>query len=374
MGREVSGAQRRGGRTTSVVATLVAVLVVVAGGCAKGDAGTAASTGPPGAGAAGSAADGADASAGEDSSTDRAVPSAGCDSPTGAPAVTQRTTIDVDGTQRWYLVTAPEQATGADPVPMVLDFHGLSEGAEFHSQSTGWSELAEEEGFVAVFPNGAGRIAAWNIASSGPNPDLDYIDAVLGEMEQQYCIDTSRVYATGLSNGAFMSSVLGCTRSSVFAAVAPVAGVTHPPDCAPDRPVPVLAFHGTADPLLPFNGAVSGDAISGLVSGTGVTTTTSPPADLDGEGYPANVAAWAAANGCGEPSDQQVTTSVLRRTWDCPDGGEVEFYVVDGGGHTWPGSDALTGEGIVEVVGPTTFEIDATELAWEFFQSHRLDA
>jgi polyhydroxybutyrate depolymerase len=185
-------------------------------------------------------------------------------------------------------------------------------------------------------------------------------------------VDTSRTYATGLSNGAFMSSVLACTRSETFAAVAPVAGVVHPPDCAPDRPVPLLGLHGTADPLLPFNGSVSAGALAGIESGGGVTTTAPPPADLDGAGYPASTAQWASANGCRDHTDDRIADSVVRRVWDCPEGGEVAFLMIEGGGHTWPGSDALTGEEIVAIVGPTNMEIDATALAWEFFGGHRL--
>ena len=302
------------------------------------------------------------------------VPSPGCASGTGTEVTLQRESFDISGTARWYLLSAPEAATGQEPVPLVLDFHGLSEGAEFHSAATGYSELAQAEGFVVAFPHGSGQPVAWNISSAGANPDLAYVDEMLRRIEDAYCIDTSRVYATGLSNGAFMSSALACARADVFAAVAPVAGVARAEDCAPGRPVPVLSFHGTADPLLPFNGSVSVDAIWGLTSGGGVTTTTAPPAEIDGAGYPAAAAAWAEANGCAEPTDEQVTESVLRRAWDCPDGGDVVFYVVEGGGHTWPGSDALTNEGIAAIVGPTTMEIDATELSWDFLRSHRLPA
>ena len=136
--------------------------------------------------------------------------------------------------------------------------------------------------------------------------------------------------------------------------------------------MPVISFHGTADPLLPFNGSVSVNAISGLTSGEGVTTTTAPPGDIDGEGYPASAAAWAEANGCTDAVDEEVAPSVLLRSWSCPEGAGVEFYALEGGGHTWPGSDALTTEGIQAIVGPTNMEISATDLSWEFFRTHSL--
>lgn len=302
------------------------------------------------------------------------LPSPGCGAGAGSALSAERQSFDIGGSARWYLLTAPEAATATDPVPLVLDFHGLSEGAEFHSAATGYTEVAQSEGFVVAFPHGTGQPVAWNISSGDDNPDLAYVDEMLRQIEDSYCIDTARVYATGLSNGALMSSMLACARADVFAAVAPVAGVARAQDCDPGRPVPVITFHGTEDPLLPFNGTVSGDAISSITSGDGATTTTAPPGDIDGEGYPASAAAWAEANGCGDPADEQVSESVLRRSWQCPKDGEVVFYVIEGGGHTWPGSDALTNEGIQAIVGPTTMEIDATALAWDFLKSHSLPA
>lgn len=296
------------------------------------------------------------------------VPSPGCTTGTEVPSVRERREIDVEGQNRWYLLTAPEAATGDTPVPLVLDFHGLSEGAEFHSQSTGWSELAASEGFVAAFPNGTGQPVAWNLTSSGPNPDLDFVDALVTRLGDELCIDTSRIYSTGLSNGALLSSVLACTRSETFAAVAPVAGLTHPEDCDPAEPVPVLTFHGTGDPILRFGGGVDGELLGDLLAGKDVTTTSAPPPDLEGPGYPEAARAWAETNGCGGPTDERVGTEIIHRTWDCSDGAAVEFYVIEGGGHTWPGSAALTAEGIARIVGPTTQEIDATQVSWQFFQ------
>jgi polyhydroxybutyrate depolymerase len=153
-----------------------------------------------------------------------------------------------------------------------------------------------------------------------------------------------------------------------FAAVAPVAGLQAPEGCDPSRPMPVISYHGTADPILKFNGGVDLGSISG--GGDGAPTTTLPP-DLDGPGYPANVAAWAARNGCDpEPSDTELTETVIHRVYDCPADAAVELYIVVGGGHAWPGSEFSAGIG--DVVGPTTMDIDATELSWAFFQRFQL--
>jgi polyhydroxybutyrate depolymerase len=283
----------------------------------------------------------------------------------------------VDGTDRRYLVTVPDEHDGETALPVVLDFHGLGEGAEIHAQMTQWSALAEEEGVVVVYPHGTGEPVQWNASPDPANPDLAYVDALVADVTGSLCVDEARVHATGLSNGAMMASLLACERSGVVAAVAPVAGLTDVDGCDPDRPVPVVTFHGTEDPILLFNGGVDlsgvpfggGDGDDG--AGTGETTTTRPPADRDGPGYPATVAAFAERNGCDPgPTDTDVSDEVVRRTYDCPDGADVEFYIIEGGGHSWPSSDFSTS--IVDIVGYTTYDVDGTRDAWGFLRRFAL--
>src|SRR5918993_1187228 len=149
--------------------------------------------------------------------TAAARPSPGCDAGGAGPLREEQRTLQVGGVERRFLLTVPEAAAG-EPLPLVLDIHGLAEGAEVHAQMTQFSDLAEQEGFV----------------------------------------DRSRVYATGLSMGAMMSSTLACVMADRIAAIGPVAGVEDPEGCEPGRPVPVLAMHGTADPILLFNGGGGG--------------------------------------------------------------------------------------------------------------------
>lgn len=305
---------------------------------------------------------------------DEPVPSQGC-APGAAPATEvtdERRTLTVAGVERWYLITMPAPATPPEPMPLVLDFHGLMEGAQIHSVMTGFGALALEEGFVVAMPQGLGEVAKWSAGPGGdasaPNADVDYVAALLDEIEGHACIDTSRVYATGLSNGAMMSSLLACRMADRFAAVAPVAGLHVYENCDPAAPMPVLSIHGTADPILFFNGGIG--QLDGLISGQPSAPTTTTVADLDGPGYPRHVADWAERNGCdARPADEPFAEGVTRRTYDCPDGADVEFYVVDGGGHSWPSSEFS--RGIERIVGPTTFEIDGTAMAWEFFQRFR---
>ena len=124
------------------------------------------------------------------------------------------------------------------------------------------------------------------------NPDLVLVEKVLDQIEAQECIDTSRIYATGLSNGAFLSSTIGCVLNDRFAAIAPVSGLVFGSGCKPGRHVPVLTFHGTADPILLFNGGI-GDVLGSILGGKKPTAQKLPAAKLDGPGYPANVRRWA---------------------------------------------------------------------------------
>ena len=305
-----------------------------------------------------------------------AAPSPGCEAGQALPqADLVETQFDVGGTSRRYLVSAPAQEEGADPLPVVVDFHGLAEGAEVHAEMTQLGPMGVEEGFVTVLPHGTGAPVRWDTEpDAAANPDLAYVAAVLDRVEEERCIDTSRVYATGLSNGAMMSSLVACTMADRFAAVAPIAGLMLPEPCEPSRPVPVLTVHGTADPILLFNGGIGGGVLDAALGGGEAPSTTLPPADLDGPGYPEAVRGWAELDGCdtADPHDEAVSDTVTLRTYDCPEDSPVEFYVVEGGGHSWPSSEFS--KSIERIVGPTTFDIDASQEAWQFFQQFTLPA
>ncbi len=361
----------RARRPVVAAALAVAAAAVVVPACSTGEradttaGGTASSAAPPGSSAAGGATDAAPAAS---VATGAPVPSPGCGTSTVGAMEKQRQEVAAGGPDRWFLLTVPPAHDGRTPLPLVLDLHGLMEGAQIHTAMSGFSELATEEGFVVAFPNGTGNPVHWNANLEEPNADLAYFDALLDQLGRQLCIDTSRVYSTGLSYGAIMTSTLACVRTDKLAAVAPVDGVQLPPGCNPSAKIPMLAMHGTADPLLPFNGGVGG-AVAGLLQGQLAETSppTTAPYDLNGEGYPKNVAGWAAENGCDPtPKDTNVTPEVVRRVYSCPAGGDVEFWITIGGGHTWPGSEFSRSIG--NLVGPTTFDYDASKTAWEFFR------
>lgn len=299
------------------------------------------------------------------------VPSAGCGASSATAVDLERRTLG--GSDRWYLLTIPTAHDGTTPLPVVLDFHGFAEGAEVHTRTSQLGPYAAQHGFVAVFPNGTGTPVWWSGETDrAANADLVFVDQLLDALETDLCLDTSRIYATGFSNGAILSSVIACTMANRFAAVAPVAGVTAPEQCDPSRPVPALAFHGMVDPILLFNGGVGG-RLASVLGGGGAEEAPLAEADLGGEGYPANAATWAARNGCtDEPVESDLTPSVIERTWDCPAGAAVVFEIMVDAGHSWPGSEFT--KSIEQILGPTDMSIDGTDMIWRFFRRFALPA
>ncbi len=307
------------------------------------------------------------------------VRSSGCSVSPAVPAGQSEVHLDFDGQDRWYLQHVPPAHDGTNPMPVVIDLHGYSEGATLHTQVSGLGAYGDTHGFITISPQGQGTPAHWN-ANMGTD-DVALVGKILDDVEAGLCVDTDRVYVTGYSNGAFLTSVLACTYSDRIAAVAPVAGIRDVPGCTFDRPVPVVAFHGTDDTFVVFNGGVgegakslpapdgSGKTMAEL-GNTSAESSEIVPGSLD-QTVPDNLAAWAERNGCsGGPTESKVADDVtLVRFARRPDA-TPELYRVEAGGHTWPGSPAFTS--IASVVGPTTMSIDATALMWEFFQSHPL--
>jgi polyhydroxybutyrate depolymerase len=290
----------------------------------------------------------------------------------------------VGGTFRWYLLTTPSPSTpsptgstqhGTTPRPLVLDFHGLGEVARLQADTSQFGALGQQDGFVVVSPSGTGDPVHWDTTDhSASNPDLQFVAALLDQLESTQCIDTSRVYATGFSDGAVMASQLACTMSERFTAIGAVSGLELQQPCEPARPVPVIAFHGTADPVLYFNGGVDSPTLTELLGPdepVSPSSTVVQPARLDGPGVPATVQAWAVQDGCNPRwSDTSVGTQVILRRYSCPSGTDVQFYIVLGGGHAWPGSAVSNAESAED--GMTTFQVNATDQIWEFFRQFQL--
>lgn len=262
-------------------------------------------------------------------------------------------TLTSGGVARTYVLHIPTGYDGATRIPVVLAFHGFALNAKQMMEYTKLGPLAEERGFVAVALDGAGSPQHWNWRKTTDAPeDAQFVTDVLEKLDADLCVDADRTFAAGFSDGAAMSRMLACDLPGRIAAIGAVASPNVP--CTAD--VPMIAFHGSDDPLVPFEGGTVRPEFGG--------GGTFPPVRR-------SVSEWARALACdGLPTISRPAPSTELSTFlRCRRGdAEVLLYTLLGGGHTWPGSPALP----EDVFGPTSTNIDATTLMWEFFVAHPL--
>lgn len=247
--------------------------------------------------------------------------------------------LTVNGITREYIVHIPESYTGTVSYPLVLSFHGLGSNMEFNYGYTKFDELGESENFIAVHPNGISN--QWG-ATINNNDDIDFVDALLDQLEEDYNIESSRIYSTGMSNGGFLSFILACELSDRIAAIGSVTGSMFRisiNNCNPTRPVPILQIHGTEDNIVAYS-----DVADVLDFWTSHNNTDHTPAtynipDVDAEDG-STVERFVYLNG-----DDDV---------------EVQHLKVTGGGHDWPGFRG-------------NMDIDATEEVWNFVKNFDLN-
>jgi len=254
------------------------------------------------------------------------------------------------GAARTYQLYVPPVYTGRRDVPIVFDFHGYGSNAVQQMVYGNFKPEADRDDFLIVAPDGQDpKNRHFNLsAEPGLQNDVKMVGALLTHMESTLCVDAHRVYATGMSDGGAMTSTLACQMSNRFAAFAAVAVIIA---CGGPRPVPIMAFSGTADPIVPFRG--------GTVNCCGHSTVGSAPGAMAG---------WAATDHCSPAfRDVRLSREVIRRTWTgCAATSAAIFYIIVGGGHTWPGSIPIPG------LGMTTRQVDASATIWRFFRGRTL--
>lgn len=277
---------------------------------------------------------------------------------------------DIEGVRPGrYLEFLPSVYDGTVPLPLVVDLHGYGESIEIHREMSNMIAKGEEQSFIVVTPEADDPVPRWDATIH--SPDTTLLVAVLDQVVAAHCVDVNRVYVTGLSNGAFMASVMACQLPDRIAAIAPVAGLQDPAGCQIDDPVPVISFHGTADTFVSYDGGL-GASVADLPTDDGGTIGTAVVGG-DGPSVEEIAAAWAARNGCAAepPTVEAVSDEVDRLHYQsCPSDGQVDLYRINGGGHAWPGS--AFSQSIEPIVGHTTMTIDATDLIWQFFAAHPL--
>ena len=261
------------------------------------------------------------------------------------------------GLRREYVLHVPPTYDRNRPTPLVISMHGAGGWPVQQMNLSEWNALADREGFIVVYPSGRQTPGprVWHVQGGAElQRDVTFISQLIDKLEAVYNIDRSRIYANGISNGAGMSFVLSCTLSDRIAAVGLVAAAQTLPSswCTDTRAVPMIAFHGTADPIVPYAGGT-----------TFVAPRTFPAVAT----WTAN---WARRNHClMRPTESMVAPDVSRREYtQCADNADVVLYSIKGGGHTWPGGQAMP----EWFVGPTSRSVDATRVMWTFFREHPL--
>lgn len=271
------------------------------------------------------------------------------------PAGVTRGRIESGGRSRSYLLYVPKTYDPAAPAPLVLSLHGFASWPANQMSVSRWNELADQHGFILVYPAGTGFPKRWNAGGATGDKAVDdvaFLSDLIDALSHQFTVDPARIYVNGLSNGAGMSNLLACRLADRIAAMGGVAGAYTPPaeGCAPTQPVPIIAFHGTADPIVPYDGGAAG------------------PQGWVFPAVPDWAAAWAARNGCDATPEQIPARGEVSgvKYSGCTGDANVVFYTVDGGGHSWPGGGKLP----EAIVGHTTDDVDASALMWEFFAQH----
>ncbi len=267
-------------------------------------------------------------------------------------------TITHDGINREYILYVPANYDGSTAFPVVFNFHGYTSNANAQMSYGDFRPIADTADFLVVHPQGTllNGITHWNVGGwtiGSTTDDVGFTSALIDSLADKYNIDLQRVYATGMSNGGFMSFLLACQMGDKIAAIASVTGSMTPEtfnECKPNHPTPIMQIHGTSDPVVPYNGAIWSKKVTDAIdywvdyNNCDNTPTVTPVPDVNTTD--------------GSTAEHMVYPNGRR-------GATVEHYKVTGGGHTWPG--AVFGG------ASTNKDFDASLEVWRFFARYDLD-
>jgi polyhydroxybutyrate depolymerase len=272
-------------------------------------------------------------------------------SSSGSIAAVVPGSLQVDGVERTWELFVPDDYSASKTYPLVVDLHGTGGNPENQARNSGLRTLAAEKGFLVV--NAAGKYKrepsggnTWNVDldPKGVN-DVRFIRDMVAKLRTDYSIDPRRIYSTGFSGGARMSSRIACDLSDTFAAVALVGGVRFPERCTPAQPVAILAIHSEDDEVNHFEHRSDSPAYWPV-------------------GVNSAVSSWAQYASCSMPRERTLSPGVVKLEYQgCKPGADLVFIRLKDGGHTWPGSLASKNR-------QPSAQLAATEEVWAFFASH----
>jgi polyhydroxybutyrate depolymerase len=286
------------------------------------------------------------------------------------PDIDKEYSIQFEGRTRTYIVHIPQNFKEG-LIPLLFCLHGGGGTAKGMISLTygRFNELSDSEGFIVVYPNAVEK--NWNDGRTDKEAkstkeninDVGFILAIIDELSKKYNIDKTKIFSCGISNGGFMSCRLACDKSDVFSGVGILSatmGVDYYPKCNPSKPLKVIIFNGTEDPLVPYNGG----NIEVFNKNRGKCISTDSLVDF-----------WIKMNKCDngpsiitvpdlDPSDG---TTVEKFTYPgCMNNSSLILFKITGGGHSWPGGKQYLGK---KIIGNTCKDINACDEMWKFFKS-----
>jgi poly(3-hydroxybutyrate) depolymerase len=342
-----------------------------------------------------------------------------------AGAQETREKVTVNEVDRTYTVRLPRGYDHERKYPVVILLHGMNQDTDDMERLTRFDELADKDSIIAVYPSalhgrwnvgvhpeeqrmamgpGGGRRHGGGYPGGGypgggypgggypgggggyprggggypgggqpggqrreenrpaPADDLEFLNQMLDQIALKFSVDTTRIYATGLSEGGLMAMKVGCSMSDRIAAIAPVgAAMPKTMICLPSRPMPVVMINGTSDPVVPFRGGTEHNLDVKVVS------------------VEDSAKAWAKLDRCAEkpsqtklPAREKGGMETKVDTYDgCQQGAQVVSYSVKGGGNTWPGGEQYEVE---KQIGKTSQDLNANETIWNFLVTKKLAA
>lgn len=274
--------------------------------------------------------------------------------------------VEFGGMDRSYLLHLPNPLPNK-PLPLVVVLHGGGGSAKSAAKMTDFDAEADKEGFIVVYPEGSDKarpflnamgkpgFLTWNAGSccgyakANNIDDVGFIRAAVMQVIKDNAADPKRVYVTGISNGGMMAYRLACEASDLFAAIAPVSAVQEVASCKPGHPVSVLHIHGAKDENVQLGGGVGKKALD----------------KEDRKPVQNTIDFWVKQDGCSSTVHSQQPDVEMTNYGGCTAGSEVAFYLVQDGGHSWPG-----GERIAYFLDPPSKALNATSEIWKFFSTH----
>lgn len=278
---------------------------------------------------------------GDSTMIDAPVQTATCETKTAQP-LDATWSVTVGTVTRTARVHVPASYDPSKRTPLVINLHGRTSNGTQQAWLSHAIQKSDAAGYIVMHPESSTSPTSWNAGGGCCDPaaaqnvdDSGFIRKLLDDAEAKLCIDTSRVYVTGLSNGGYLAHRVACEMTDRIAAIGPVAGLLQLQTCAPTKPMPVMLVHGTSDTLVPY------------------------------DWVPPTVNYWKAKNQCTtQATTYQNGAATCVTHGGCTGGADVVLCTITGGGHQWPGGEE------VPFLGTKSDDIIATDAMWNFFVAH----